>query len=160
MSTRRFRATRAGVAVTLGDAEQQVLGSVVEQFRQLLFSGSDPNLTRLEPPACTEDPDIELEYREMASTSLLSHRLDAIDVVQSTLGARASLGADEVAAWMQTLNCVRLYLGERLGVADGGDAPTEDDPDAGLMPVFEWLGGMLEELVQAAEPGLPPGSDD
>lgn len=151
----RFRHTRQGVVVALPKPERKVLKSVVEQFRQLLFSGSDPNLTRLEPPACPKDPDTEIEYRAMASTQLLRHRLEAIDVVEAGLNG-ATLKSDAVAAWMQTLNGIRLYMGERLGVSGTTGLPSDDHPDANLVPLYKWLGSLLEQLVDAASEGLPP----
>lgn len=155
---RSFRYTSDGVAVGLLGPERKALASVLEQFRQLLFSGSDPNLTRLEPPACPDDPDTELEYRAMASTQLLRRRFEAIELVEAGLEG-GMLAPDAVEAWMQTLNGIRLYLGERLAVSDGSELP-DDHPDANLMPLYEWLGSLLEQLVDAAAEGMPPGIDD
>ena len=156
---RRFRHTRRGVVVSLAGSERKALASVLEQFRQLLFSGADPNLACLEPPACLDDPDTELEYRAMAANRLLRHRLEAIETVEAGL-QDATLDPDMVAAWMQTLNGIRLYLGERLGIADNPEPESSKHAEKNLMLVYEWLGGLLEQLVEAAAEGLPPGSDD
>ena len=160
-SDSRFRHTRRGVVVSLPAEERKAVSTVVEQFRQLLFSGSDPNLTRLEPMACPDDPETELEYREMAGTRLLQSRLEAIDVVEEGLGGTV-LDEEAVAAWMQTLNGIRLYLGERLEITTDGKDEEElppDSPKHRLVNVYRWLGGLLQELVDAAEEGLPRGQD-
>ena len=101
----------------------------------------------------------------MAATTLLDHRLNAIDIVQTHLTELGETDepvvADDsqVAAWMQTLNAMRLYLGERLGVAEHPDGPDAEHPEAPLFAAFVWLGGLLEELVEAAYPALPKNTD-
>ncbi|MDE0268004.1 MAG: DUF2017 family protein [Acidimicrobiaceae bacterium] len=110
---RRFWHSKDGVRVDLSKPEQRLLAEVLEQFRHLLFSGSDPHLVRLEPPACLEDPFTELEYRAMAANHLLQCRLEAIEIVENGLHENI-LDPEMVAAWMQTLNGVRLYLSEKL----------------------------------------------
>ena len=192
----RFRYTRRGVVVALESVEREALASVLSQFRQLLFVGTDPNLACLEPPACLDDLDTELEYRAMAANRMLRHRLEAIETVE--VGLRGgTLDYDAVSAWMQTINGIRLYLGERLGIggepgpepsgrneveADRDEVPADrtdgvladhdgvladrtrvavaQPEDANLVPIYEWLGGLLEQLVEAAAEGLPPGVDD
>ncbi len=162
----RFRPALEGVTLHLPAAERKALATVVKQFRQLLFSGSDPNLTRLEPPACPEDPVTELEYREMAAMPLLQRRLEAADTLEAGLDEPV-LDHEAVGAWMQTLNAVRLYLGERLGVGDSAaESPSEhpddkrgDDSNAQLMSVYEWLGFLLDQLVSAAAESLPTVGD-
>ena len=189
---RRFRHTRRGVVVSMTKVERKALASVLDQFRQLLFIGTDPNLACLEPPACLDDPDTELEYRAMAANRMLRHRLEAIETVEAGLH-EGILDYDAVSAWMQTINGIRLYLGERLGIggspgsessemesydseresydraateADQDEVIAEhpqvatDQHDENLMPIYEWLGGLLEQLVEAAAEDLPPGVDD
>ena len=183
---RRFQHTRRGVVVTLAGMERRALASILDQFRQLLFIGTDPNLACLEPPACLDDPETELEYRDMAANRMLRHRLEAIETVENGLH-EGTLDYDAVSAWMQTINGIRLYLGERLGISGGLGPESSDNPEAdsraeaevgrdevitehpqvatgehdeNLTPVYEWLGGLLEQLVEAAAEDLPAGVDD
>lgn len=126
----RFRHTRKGVRVNLAGAERNVLGLLFEQFRQLLFSGADPDLACLEPPACLDDPLIELEYRAMAANQLLKHRLEAIEVAEAGL-RMGRLDTEMVSAWLQTLNGLRLYLSERLELHDSSEFPWREVEHSG-----------------------------
>ncbi len=162
MARRRFRAGPGGIAVTLRDEERDGLAAVLEQFRQLLVGGKDPSLLRFQPPVHIHDREASEEFWDMAGDSLLRHRLEAIDTVEAGLGG-APLDDDGVAAWMQTLNSVRLYLGNTLEVG----AATFDPPRAGDQPreatrymLYEWLGDLLDQLVTVAAETLEPGTDD
>ena len=162
MARRRFRAGPDGITVTLRDDERDGLAAILEQFRQLLVGGKDPSLLRFQPPVHIHDREASEEFWEMAGDSLLRHRLEAIDTVEAGLGG-APLDDDGVAAWIQTLNSVRLYLGNTLEVG----AATFDPPQAGDQPqdaarymLYEWLGGLLDQLVTVAAETLEPGTDD
>ena len=162
MPRARFRPGPDGIVVSLRDEERAGLAAVLEQFRQLLVGGKDPSLLRFQPPVHISDHQASEEFWEMAGDSLLRHRLEAIDIVEAGLGG-APLDDDSVSAWMQTLNSVRLYLGNTLEVG----AATFDPPRAGDQPkdaarymLYEWLGGLLDELVTVAAETLPPGTGD
>ena len=157
------------MAVDLTSSERRLLAAMLEQFRQLLFSGSDPHLACLEPPACLEDPVTELEYRAMAANQLLKRRLEAIETVENGLSG-IKLDAEMIAAWMQTLNGMRLYLSERLELHSDRrrshmrittkDESTPDrsenqQPSGGLIVSYQWLSEVLEQLVEAAAEDFP-----
>lgn len=149
MLDRRFRATSDGVVVGLAEDERSVLGFVLDQFRELLMMESDPNLIRLRPPAYPADPSAERDYREMVGDQLLRQRLEAIENMERGLDG-ATLDHGAVTCWLQTLTGVRLYLGERLDVGLR-QSVDDDDPDAESMALYQWLGWLLEQLVEAAE---------
>ena len=162
MARGRFRRGPEGVVVALRDDERAGLAAVLEQFRQLLVEGKGPSLLRFQPPVHIHDRQASEEFWSMVGDTLLRQRLEAIDTVEAGL-AGAALDDDAVAAWMQTLNSVRLYLGNTLEVG----ATTFDPPDAGDQPreaarylLYEWLGGLLDQLVAVAAESLPPGHDD
>ena len=121
----KFQHTRKGLAVHLLYKERKMLELLFDHFRQLLFSGADPDLARLEPPACLDDPLTELEYRAMAANQLLKHRLEAIEFAENGLKAR-NLDSEMVSAWLQTLNGLRLYLSERLELHDSKNQPSPE----------------------------------
>ena len=59
-----------------------------------------------------------------------------------------------VDAWLRTLNSLRLALSVRLGIADEQSldeiaALPETDPRAYLYAWYEWLGEVLESLLDA-----------
>jgi hypothetical protein len=63
-------------------------------------------------------------------------------------------------AWMTTLNSLRLVLGTRL---DAGEEPPqldEDDPLAPAYAVYEVLGWVLSQVVDALSADLPPPNTD
>ena len=162
MGRGKFRRTADGIVVVLGPDERAGLGTILGQFRQLLVEGKGPSLIRFQPPVHIHDRKASDEFWGMVGDTLLRHRLEAIDNVESGLGG-AALDDDGVAAWMQTLNSMRLYLGNTLEIG----AATFDPPDAGDQPqeaakyvLYEWLGGLLDELVATAAEDLPPGHDD
>ena len=105
---------------------------------------------RLKPPAHADNAEAEAAYRELIDDDLLRSRLDLLDTVESGI-AGATLDEDGVAAWMQSLNIMRLILGERLSL-EGADLESHDLPDGPASSLFEWTGGLLEILVQAAQP--------
>ncbi len=157
MTRPRFSPADGGVAAELTGEEWQALAAALDQFRELLMMDSDPNLVRLEPPARPDDPKAEQKYREMVSDRLLQHRLEAIELVEAGQG-HGLLDDEATAAWMQTLNGMRLYLGERLGVGDDPDAAGEDHPDRPAVMLYQWIGWLLEQLIGAASESLddPP----
>ena len=162
MAPARFRSVPEGIIVTLRDDERAGLAAMLEQFRQLLIGGADASLLRFQPPVHLYDHKASEEFWDMAAGPLLRHRFEAIDAVEAGLGG-APLDSEAVAAWMQTLNSLRLYLGNTLEVgAATFDAPPPGDKSqqATRYMLYEWLGGLLDQLVSVAAESLPPGSDD
>ena len=96
-----------------------------------------------------------MAYQEMVGDDLLRTRLELLDIVEEGFGG-ATLDDGAVAAWMQSLNNMRLILGERLSL-EGVDLESSAGPDEPAGFLFEWIGGLLELLVRAAAPSLPPG---
>lgn len=161
---RRFQRKDDEIVVELPEIERKLLRHLLPQLRELLMAGDDPTLRRLRPPARPDDADAERSYRELVDDDILLARLEAIEVVENGIDG-AHLDPDGVAAWMHSLNALRLVLGERLA-AEGVDlADTvehdhddEHDDDHELSPVleiFEWMGWVLGDLVNVAQGTLP-----
>ena len=159
---RRFKHTRERIIVELDDDEREALGAVLDQFRELLMMDSDPNLGRLKPPAYPDDPEANRHYREMVGDELLRQRLEAVEIVEAGI-AGATLDNEAVQCWMQTLNGVRLFLGDRLGIEEDsfptGSTEEDIDLDKGARMLYEWLGWLLEQLIRAATKDLPEVPD-
>lgn len=158
MMRRRFRLTDGGIDVSLPEDERDILATLLDQFRELLMIDEDPNLTRLKPVAHPDDPEASREYTEMVGDQLLRQRLEAIEQVEGGLEG-ATLDDEGIAAWLQTINGLRLVLGERLDVTEDLDAIDRRDPEAPAYALYEWLGWLLEQLVRAAADDLPAGED-
>ena len=154
---RRFRWKNNQVLVNIPPDEQEMLRHVLPQLREMLMADTEPTLRRLNPPARPDNKEAESEYREMVDDDLLRTRLEAIELVESGIDG-ASLDEEAVEAWMQSLNSLRLILGERLEVDLIGDSALTDlEPDderAPVLALFEWVGWLLEQLVEAAMNGF------
>ena len=162
MAPRRFRPGPDGITVVLRDEERTGLAAVLQQFRELLISDKDPCLLRFQPPVHIHDRKAEKEFWDMVGGPLLRHRLEAIDTVEAGLDG-GTLDDEAMAAWMQTLNGVRLYLGNTLNVAQATFEPPHPDDapqEAARYMLYEWLGGLLDQLVAVAAEGLPPSARD
>jgi hypothetical protein len=126
---------------------------------QLLASTDDPSVRRLFPPAYPDDPERDAGYQVLTRDELLEHKLAALDTVEATLDG-GELDEAAMTAWMTTLNSLRLVLGTRL---DAGEEPPqldEDDPLAPAYAVYEVLGWVLSQVVDALSADLPPPNTD
>lgn len=148
---KRFRNQNGRVVVALPKAEREALTEFMDQLRHILVDGTDPGLRRLSPPARPDDPESENDYRQMIDDDLLQARLDAITTVESGIDG-TTLDDEGVGAWMRSLNCLRLILGERFDTEGvDPDDGTSDDP---MVHLYHWFAWLLEQLVEAAMPGL------
>ena len=138
--------------VLLDDDERSMLIDLAEQFRSVLAAAADPDLRRLYPTAYADDAERDTEYAELVHDDLLQTRLDAIErLVESA--TESSIDDEQLAAWMQVLNGLRLLLGTRLDVSEE-DQFDPEAPDAPSRALITWLGFLLEEAVESAAAGL------
>ncbi len=139
-------------AIRLGDDERSMLANLAGQFRTLVADDADPDLRRLYPTAYPDDPKRDADYSGLVHEDLVRTRVAAADTVVATANA-VSLDSDQMAAWMQILNGLRLLLGTRLDISeeDEFDPEAEDAPTRALL---SWLGFLLEEAVVAAAADL------
>lgn len=146
--------------VKLRANERVLLADLVRQLReQLLASTDDPSVRRLFPPAYPDDAERDAGYQVLTRDELLEHRLAALDTVE------ASLDGDELdeagmTAWMTTLNALRLVLGTRLDVDEELPPLDAADPLAPAYAVYEYLGWILSQVVDALVSDLPPPTAD
>ena len=148
----RVRRTRAGVIrVDIPPPEQEVLRHVLPQLRDLLTLGStDDRTRRLFPTAYAEDAEADAEYAGYMHGELVASRLSALDMVESTLGAK-DLTEEQAVAWLQSINSVRLVLGSLLDVSEELelDSLPVDDPQIETYALYAYLSMLLGELVEA-----------
>jgi hypothetical protein len=137
--------------VRLPDEERALVRGLLGDLRALLSLGpGDPRVRRLFPEAYADDADRQAEYNRLTQEELQSGRLAAVDVVEATVDER-ELTAEQMTAWMQAVNALRLVLGTMLDITED-DQRLElerDDPDAPTMALYGYLGVLLEELVEA-----------
>lgn len=153
---RRVQRTRRGTyELRLPEAEQALLRSLVDQLRELLLAGTDdPSVRRLFPTAYHDDVERDREYQQLVRDELLERRLAALATVEAT-GTTGELDDEQLGAWLRALNDLRLVLGTRLDVGEEPRLVDEDDPDAPAYAVYEYLGFLLSEVVDALDEGLP-----
>jgi hypothetical protein len=126
---------------------------------QLLASTDDPSVRRLFPPAYPDDAERDAGYQVLTRDELLEHKLAALDTVEATLDG-GELDEAAMTAWMATLNSLRLVLGTRLDADEEPPRLDEDDPLAPAYAVYEYLGWVLSQVVDALSTDLPPPSTD
>jgi hypothetical protein len=153
---RRVQRTRQGTyQVHLPEPEQTLLVNLVDQLRELLLeSTDDPSVRRLFPTAYNEDPERDREYQQLVRDELLERRLASLATVEATV-ALPELDEEQLSAWLAGLNDLRLVLGTRLDVSEAPITVAADDPDAPAYAVYEYLGFLLSEVVDALMGGLP-----
>ncbi|MDD9369525.1 MAG: DUF2017 family protein [Acidimicrobiales bacterium] len=146
--------------VKLRANERALVADLVGQLRdQLVASTDDPSVRRLFPPAYPDDAERDAGYQVLTRDELLEHRLAALDVVEATLGG-AEIDDEAMNAWMGTLNSLRLVLGTRLDVDEELPPLDPADPLAPAYAVYEFLGWLLSQVVDALSADLPPPNPD
>lgn len=157
---KRFRPGRDGtLTVSLAEEELDLLRALPQQLREV-FEGDeeDPARARLFPRAYL-DPTAEseeAEWQALVGPSLLRERLDALELITTTLARARLVGdwwqvdltPDEVQAWMGVLNDTRLVLGTRLGVTEEERELDPADPDAGPYALYQWLTWVQADLIE------------
>jgi hypothetical protein len=146
------RARDGSVRLRIPHEERELLRALPDQLREMLVT-DDAATRRLFPPAHPDDPEREAEYRELTRGALLEDRLAGLDVVEATLDADR-LDPEQASAWLTTLNAARLVLGTQLGVT--GETAEErippDHPDVMRHTVYDYLGWLVAQLVEALAP--------
>jgi hypothetical protein len=142
-------------ALNLPPEEREGIGHFIPQLRSLLEDApaSDPRLRRLFPTTYTTDPEAEAEYQRLMRDDLVKSRLSSLDIVESTLQA-TSVSEGDLVRWMQAINDARLVLGTILDVSedDYHHDIDDDDPEAPAVYLYEYLGFLLEHIVEALSP--------
>jgi hypothetical protein len=158
----RFRAPvrrkGAGFVIDVGADERELLRRLLGELRDLLLAGPDADdpraaelVSRLFPVAHPDDPDAEAEYQRLMRDELVASRLAAIATVDDVLDVKGPVTGEQLTAFMQSVNAVRLVLGTLLGVTDDPDADEVapghgDSPEYHLYGYLSWL---LEWTVRA-----------
>jgi hypothetical protein len=142
--------------VRLPEEERSLLRSLAEELRSLLSASTDDHLVRrLFPVAYHDDAERDHEYQALVRDELLDRRLATIEVLEATADA-TEVDGDQLAAWMAVINDLRLVLGTKLDVDEDMEPVDLDDPDAPALAVYEYLGYLLHEVVDALTDDLPP----
>ena len=151
---RRFvRTSDDQFAVRISEGERDLLDHLVPQLRELLLStsptgGVDPVARRLFPTAYHENPEDDAAYQEMMRDQLLVSRLESLEMFEATTRSE-TLSSDQIDAWTNAINQMRLVLGTRLDVGED-DEPQDldiDDPETAPLATYHYLGHLLGEIL-------------
>jgi hypothetical protein len=146
---RRVLSRQGRYVLRLDERERALIRELLGDLRKLLeLSPSDPRVRRLYPAAYADDPELEDEYQRLTLQELRSGRLASLDAVEASVDAEV-LDADQLTAWMQAVNALRLILGTMLDITDDDQEMNFDPshPEARTIALYGYLGGLLDEIV-------------
>ena len=137
-------------AIELSKPERDTLGHLLPQLRQLLAEAdpSDERIRRLFPTVYTSDPEKEAEYQHYMRSELMESKSAALDLFEASL-SRSDLSEGELMGWIQSINSVRLVLGTLLDVGEDMTEYDEDSPNFDGLVLYDYLSGLLDEIVGA-----------
>ena len=117
----------AGYALKLDERERALIRQILGDMRALLMLDADDlRVRRLYPAAYADDAEKEDEYRRLTHEELRSARLANVDTVEASIDAEV-LTEEQLTAWMQAINSLRLVLGTLLDISE---APVASQPTA------------------------------
>ncbi len=152
MTRRLARAGSGRITIRLAREERELLKGLPGQLMPLLESG-DPSVERLFPPAYTDDPDRERDYRSLMGDELMARHRESLEILEQTAESD-SIDDEQAVAWLGALNDLRLVLGTQLNVTEDAEPIADDDPLAPMMNLYVYLTVLQSELVDvfATEP--------
>jgi hypothetical protein len=148
---RRILARQGRYVLRLDERERELIRQLLGELRDLLaLSPDDPRVRRLYPAAYADNDEREDEYRRLTREELQNGRLASIDEVARTID-EPMLSPEQLTAWMQSINTLRLILGTMLDISDDDQELAFDpnDPNARTIALYGYLGGLLDEIVTA-----------
>jgi len=151
---KRFaRTSDAEFAIRISDEERDLLDHLVPQLRELLMSTAptgnvDPMTRRLFPTAYNQDANDDDAYQELMRDRLLVSRLESLEILETTSRA-TTLSIEELDAWANAINQLRLVLGTRLDVGEDDEITDMDpeDPKSAPLATYHYLGHLLCEIL-------------
>jgi hypothetical protein len=148
---RRIDSRQGRFMLRLEPRERDLIRQLLGELREVLaLPASDPRVRRLYPAAYAGDQEREDEYQRLTRDELTSGRLASVDAVEETID-KDLLTLEELTAWMQAVNSLRLVLGTMLEITEDGQEPAfaPSDPNARTVALYGYLGGLLDEIVEA-----------
>jgi hypothetical protein len=158
MARRRVKRGRRGrYQLELPAEERAVLRQLVAELEIMLTGeeilGGDPGLRRLFPPAYTDEPEAEAEYRGLMHEDLVERHRAALTTVTETLEA-GELAGEQLSGWLSAINNLRLVIGTKLDIQEGEGVEIDpDDPEAATRAIYLYLSMLEEEVVEALGKG-------
>jgi len=148
-------------AVQLPAEERALLEVLPRQLLdalELLETGDDrtPDAARrILPTAHPRDAEAEADYVKRVHPGLLAHHMASLDVVARTAQA-SRLSPEDLEAWLNAINDLRLVLGVTLGVTEDHVEPDPDAPDYADWIAYFYLSFLQGEIIDVLDRELPP----
>jgi hypothetical protein len=148
-----FARGRNGYVLRIASPERALITRLLDELGELLKApDTPPTAARLFPVVHPDDPEREAEYQRLMRDELVASRLAAIDAVEAVLDSSAkkvTFSDEQLAAFMQAVNGVRLVLGTILDVTEDDDFEAIENhvPEYQLYSYLSWL---LDSAVAAA----------
>ncbi|HEU5002237.1 MAG TPA: DUF2017 family protein [Actinomycetota bacterium] len=153
-----FKKRRGLIRLTIGEEEAELLRTTIREYVELLDappSLGDPVLARLFPSASLDDPALEIAFRDLSASDLDAHKRATAGQALASLDAdrKTPLTPEQQEAWLVLLTDLRLAIGVRLGVTEETyeTYPNPNDPAQWPLAVLDYLGALLESLVQSLQ---------
>ena len=112
----------------------------------------DPVLQRLFPTAYPQDAEAAAEFRRYTENDLRSKKAAGAACIIDTL-EEAGLDPETAVTWMRSFTDMRLAIATRLGIEEGDEERwyglADDDPEAQVHDIYEWVGFLQETLVRS-----------
>lgn len=158
-----IRRVKGGFRLGIDADEILLVRRLVGEVRQLLESlePGDAKMSRLFPPAYTDDDEKNLEYQRLMRDELVASRVADLQLVDELLNDASAndstpnpsgvFGAAQVEALARSVNSVRLVLGSLLGLDDEDDDHRRlvGRPEYELYQFLSWvLDGAVDVLMQ------------
>ena len=117
----------------------------------VVLDGEVHDIARLLPDAYHDDAIAAGDFRRFTEDRLRRRKLEHAATVTATLGREPGpLSEAEVAAWLGSLNDLRLVLGTLLDVAEDDDVDERlSDPDEDGYQIYTWLTWLQGHVVEA-----------
>ena len=144
---RAFAAVPGGVERTFRSWERALLEDLCGDLTVLLGAAeqapSDPALLRLLPNAYPSDREAAQEFASFARPRLTKSKVESAEAILEDLEQPepVRLGPDRIPLWLRGLTDLRLVLAERTGT----------DPDPAVLDIYDWLGWVLSDLLEALD---------
>jgi hypothetical protein len=148
-----FGRGRNGFVLRIAPHERALVTRLLDELAAILRSPAEQaGAARLVPVVHPDDPEREAEYQRLMRDELVASRLAAIASVKDVLdrdAKKVSFTAEQLTAFMQAVNAVRLVLGTILDVSEDDDVADLEDhvPEYQLYAYLSWL---LDSAVLAA----------
>jgi hypothetical protein len=136
---------------------RQWVSSLADEMERLVDI-DDEDTKRLFPTAYIDDPELDEGYQVLAREQLIDDRRAAIQLVRDS-AERSTLTGEELGAWMNVVNNLRLVLGTKLDVSEDEHEIDLEGPNVEALLLYRGLSELLAEIVDGLTTDLPEPED-